>query len=216
MIIPWSRMIIPWSRIIIPWSCIIIPWSCIIIPWSRMIIHEYENTSHHVTYSIILHISIKYLSIDRSIDQSINQSVTIYVFILNKGKESSYDRWNRSGGQSYCTSQWNCSGEVCISVLYKLTWKIILFTWKVDTFEKLGSERHEDSSYIRPALRGTKFAHLEQQSMVTAAATSSSRAWVHAVYDRLQPTADWLTDSRQQTVVVAELPTHHHVQAMTL
>lgn len=29
---------------------------------------------------------------------------------------------------------------------------------QVDSFEKLGSEKFEEATYIRPALRGTKFA----------------------------------------------------------
>jgi fatty acid desaturase len=34
------------------------------------------------------------------------------------------------------------------------------FVHQVDEFDKLGHEVHEDESYIRPALRGTKFAYM--------------------------------------------------------
>lgn len=33
-------------------------------------------------------------------------------------------------------------------------------TKQVDEFEKLGHEVHQDESYVRPALRNTKFAYM--------------------------------------------------------
>ena len=39
---------------------------------------------------------------------------------------------------------------------------------QVDTFDRLGAEKHEDVSYVRPALRGTKFAHLNIPATVSA------------------------------------------------
>lgn len=40
---------------------------------------------------------------------------------------------------------------------------------QVDAFDKLGSEVHDSADYVRPALRGTKFATLTQQMAATAA-----------------------------------------------
>jgi len=31
---------------------------------------------------------------------------------------------------------------------------------QVNSFDKIGSEKHEEASYVRPALRGTKFAQI--------------------------------------------------------
>ena len=39
---------------------------------------------------------------------------------------------------------------------------------QVDSFEKLGQEKHEDGSFIRPALRGTKFATLHATATANA------------------------------------------------
>lgn len=33
---------------------------------------------------------------------------------------------------------------------------------QVDVFDRIGAEKNEDASFVRPALRGTKFAHLNQ------------------------------------------------------
>lgn len=37
---------------------------------------------------------------------------------------------------------------------------------QVDVFNKLGAEKYEDADYVRPALRHTKFAHLQNQATV--------------------------------------------------
>jgi hypothetical protein len=39
---------------------------------------------------------------------------------------------------------------------------------QVDAFDKLGKEKYEESSYVRPALRGTKFANLHVEATVNA------------------------------------------------
>ena len=39
---------------------------------------------------------------------------------------------------------------------------------QVDAFDKLGAEKYQDADYVRPALRGTKFANLEARVLVGA------------------------------------------------
>ena len=49
---------------------------------------------------------------------------------------------------------------------------------QVDVFDKLGVEKYEDESYIRPAIRGTRFEPLEKglQERVAEAAMAKQAA----------------------------------------
>jgi hypothetical protein len=44
--------------------------------------------------------------------------------------------------------------------------KVVNDIIQVDEFDKLGIEKHQDSDYVRPALRNTKFANLQTSAVV--------------------------------------------------